>query len=225
MEQNFSALSARICKVETCAASASNVSGSARSWPSLEQVDGSTAAGTHGPGSSDDNRNTIRRLDTFSRLRMNMHEVPSYYSSLVNNITLEFLLRINSIWEKSNMPIYIKPIRIHCKTCGQSVRPVFETRAKCQDFVARYKDDGIPTKSTVHFATSKPISQSASPSHLKTRKSENDLRLCGKFWQQSSKNSLQKEMIQAPCSQFQGSQKRRGETSVQTCSTWKRTVV
>ena len=53
---------ARLCKVETYAASASNVSGSARSWPSLEQVDGSTAAGSHGPGSSSDNRNTRRRL-------------------------------------------------------------------------------------------------------------------------------------------------------------------
>ena len=52
MEQNFSNLTARMCKVETHAASASNVSGSARSWPSVEQVDGSTAAGSHGPGSS-----------------------------------------------------------------------------------------------------------------------------------------------------------------------------
>ena len=42
------------------------VSGSARSWPALEQVDGSTVAGSHGPGSSDENRNTRRRLDTFS---------------------------------------------------------------------------------------------------------------------------------------------------------------
>ena len=57
MEQNFSTLTARMCKFETYAASASNVSGSARSWPTVEQVDGSTAAGSHGPGSSDDNRN------------------------------------------------------------------------------------------------------------------------------------------------------------------------
>ena len=54
MEQNFSALTARMCQVETYVASVSNVSGSARSWPSVEQVDGSTAAGSHGPGSSDD---------------------------------------------------------------------------------------------------------------------------------------------------------------------------
>ena len=69
MEKICSSLTARLCKVEkveTFAASASNVSGSARSWPTLEQVDGSTAAGSHGPGSSDDNRNTRRRLDTSS---------------------------------------------------------------------------------------------------------------------------------------------------------------
>ena len=43
-----------------------SVSGSARSWPALKQVDGSAAAGSHGPGSSDDNRNTRRRLDPSS---------------------------------------------------------------------------------------------------------------------------------------------------------------
>ena len=78
----------KLCKDETYSASASNVPGSARSWPSVEQVDGSTAAGSHGPGSFDDNRNTRRRLDTFSQaLKMNMHGVPSYYGSHVNNTT------------------------------------------------------------------------------------------------------------------------------------------
>ena len=66
MEQIFSALTARMCKSETWAATTSNVFGLARPWPSLEQVDGSTAAGSHGPGSSYDNRNTRRRLDSFS---------------------------------------------------------------------------------------------------------------------------------------------------------------
>ena len=42
------------------------------------------------------------------------------------------------------MPAYIKPVRIHCKASFVSVRLVFETRARCQDFVARYKDDGNP---------------------------------------------------------------------------------
>ena len=86
MELNFIHLTARMCQVETHAASASNVSGSARSWPSVEQVDGSTASGSHGPGSSDDNRNTPRRLDTLSPApKMNNHEVPFYFDSLANN--------------------------------------------------------------------------------------------------------------------------------------------
>ena len=42
------------------------------------------------------------------------------------------------------MPAYNKPVRIHCKAGSVSARLVFETRAKSQDFVARYKDDGIP---------------------------------------------------------------------------------
>ena len=45
---------------------------------------------------------------------------------------------------KSNVPTYNKPVKIHCKAGSVSARLVFETRAKCQDFVARYKDDGIP---------------------------------------------------------------------------------
>ena len=32
---------------------------------------------------------------------------------------------------------------MHCKAGSVSARLVFEIRAKCQDFVARYKDDGI----------------------------------------------------------------------------------
>ena len=66
MEQNFSALTARMCKFETHTASASNVSGLEISWPTLEQVDGSTAARSHGPGSADDHRNTRRSLDIAS---------------------------------------------------------------------------------------------------------------------------------------------------------------
>ena len=78
MKQNVSTLSARLCKVETCAASASNVSGSARSWPSLELVDGSTAAGSHDAD-----------LISPQALLMNMREVPSYYGSRVNSTILE----------------------------------------------------------------------------------------------------------------------------------------
>ena len=72
------------------------------------------------------------------------------------------------------MPAYDKPVRIHCKTGSLSAKLVFEIRAKCQDFVARCKDDGIPTKLIVHPGKEEPISQSVSVSHYKTRK----------FWKQ-----------------------------------------
>ena len=36
-----------------------------------------------------------------------------------------------------------------------SARLVFETRAKCQDFVARYKDDGIPYEINSPFCCAK----------------------------------------------------------------------
>ena len=141
----FDNLTARVCKVETYAASASIVSGSARSWPSVEQVDGSTPAGSHGPGSSDDNRNTRRRLDTPS----STEDEQSRSAVLLRFLLCEQYLKgitkwIDTFWDESNMQACNKPVRIHCKAGSVSVRLVFETRGECQDFVARCKDDGIP---------------------------------------------------------------------------------
>ena len=53
------------------------------------------------------------------------------------------------------MPVYNKPVRIHCKTGSVSARLVFETRAKCQDLVARKKDDGIPYEINSPFCCAK----------------------------------------------------------------------
>ena len=69
IEQIVSSLAARVTVLETSATSVSSGSGSARSWNILGHSDGSTATGSlgsRGLGSSDDNRNTRRRLDTFS---------------------------------------------------------------------------------------------------------------------------------------------------------------
>ena len=44
---------------------------------------------------------------------------------------------INNLWDKSNTPAHNKPVRIHCKAISVSARLVFETKAMCQDFVAR----------------------------------------------------------------------------------------
>ena len=96
MEQHFSALTARMCKVETYdAASASIVSGSARSWPSLEQ---GTAPQPQGPVAQGHLMTTeTQDVDLiFSQaLRMNMHIVPSCSGSRVNNTAPG--LRIGSI--------------------------------------------------------------------------------------------------------------------------------
>ena len=95
----------------------------------------------------------IRGVDLiFSQApKMNMHEVPSFYGSHANGITIW----INNLWEKFNMPAYSKPVRIHCKAGSVSDRLVFETTAKCKDFVARYEDDGIPYEIDSPFSCAK----------------------------------------------------------------------
>ena len=143
MEQNFSTLTARVGEVETYAASASNVSGSARSWPSLEQVDGSTAAGSQGPGSSNDNRNTRRRLDTSSSLADEHARSAVLLRFLCEQYHTGITKWINTLWERSNMPVDNSPVLIHCEAGSVSARLVFQSRTKCQHFVARCKDDGI----------------------------------------------------------------------------------
>ena len=75
---------------------------------------------------------------------MNMHEVPFCFDFHVSNVTLECSNWLEKFWATTNAPDFNKPMRIHCKTDSLSARLVFETRAKCQDFVARYIDDGIP---------------------------------------------------------------------------------
>ena len=89
----------------------------------------------------------IRGVDLIlsQALKMNMHEVPSYHGSRANN----------SVWEESNMPAYNKPVRIHCKAGSVSARLVFETRAKCEDFVARFKDVSIPYEIDSPFCCAK----------------------------------------------------------------------
>ena len=76
---------------------------------------------------------------------MNKHEVQFYYGSLANSTTKGLLTQwLNNLWKESNVQAFNKPVRIHCKAGSVLVRLVFETRAKCQDFIARFEDDGIP---------------------------------------------------------------------------------
>ena len=169
LTENVSSLTARICKIETNATSVYSGSGSARSWNILGYSNGSTATGSlgsHGPGSSDDNRNIRRRLDTFSS-----PEDEQARSAVLLRFPCEQYHKgitkwINNLWEESNMPAYNKLVRIHCKAGSVSVRLVFETRAKCQ----------VPSAVPIQ------LSLSANPNQLKTERLENNLRLCGENW-------------------------------------------
>ena len=109
-------------------------------------------------------------------LRMTMHEVPSYYNSRVDNTTLEFLLGSIASGKSRTYQRTTNPF-------GSIAKQVANPPDSCSRRGLIYKtlnrDTRMmisPTKSTDHFATSKLISQSASPSQLKTGKSENDLR-------------------------------------------------
>ena len=131
-------------------------------------------------------------------LMMNMHEVPSYYSFHVNNTTLEFL--IGSL-TSGQRPLYLPTTNPSGIIAIQVAYPPDLYSRRELNVRTLWPETKImvsPTKLIVHFVTTEPISQSASPSHLKTEKSENDLRLCGKLWPTSSKISSLKETRQAP---------------------------
>ena len=149
---------ARVTTLETGAASGSSGLDSSGSWNVLGHSNGSTAAGLSGPVAQGHLITIeIRDVDLIlsEALRMNMHEVPSYYGSRVNNTTVG--LRIGSITcaKKSNIPAYNKPITTHCKTGSLSAGLVFGARVKCQDFVARKRDDGIPNEVNIPFCNAK----------------------------------------------------------------------
>ena len=147
IEQMVSSLAALFTASETNTTTVSSGSGSARSWNILGHSDGSTATGSprsHGPESSDDNRNTRRRLDAFSSPEDEQSRSAVVLRFPCQQYHRGITMWIDNLWEESNMSARDKPERFHCKAGSVSVRPVFETRANCQDFVARHKDDGIP---------------------------------------------------------------------------------
>ena len=140
IEPMVCSLATRVTASETNAASVSSGCGSARSWNILGHIDGSTATGSlgSGPGSSDDNRNTRRRLDTFSSPEDEQARSAVLLRFPCEQYNKGIIKWINNFWKESNMPAYNKLVRIHCKAGSVSVRLVFETRAKCQNSVARY---------------------------------------------------------------------------------------
>ena len=137
IEQMVNSLAVRVTALETNATSVSSGSSSKRSWNILGHSDGSTATGSlgsHDPGSSDDNRNTRQRLDTFSSPEDEQARSAVLLPFLCEQYLQGITMWINDLWAKSNMPAHNKPVIIHCKAGSVSARLVFETRAKCQDF-------------------------------------------------------------------------------------------
>ena len=71
-------------------------------------------------------------------LLMNMREVPSYYDSRVNSSTLDLRSGAILCGKGSTCQPTIDLLPLIVKAGSMSVRLVFESRAKCQDCVARY---------------------------------------------------------------------------------------
>ena len=197
IEQIVCSLAARLTAWETNATSVSSGSGSARSWNILGHGEGSTATGSlgsHGPGSSANNRNTRRRLDTFSS-----PEDEQSRSAVLLQFSFEQYHKgvtkwITSLWEDSNMPAYNKPFRIHCKAGSVMARLVFETRAKCQDVVARYQEDGIPYEIDSPFCCARTTITVRQSKSIEDREIGINLHPCGECWQISSKFSTLMKM-------------------------------
>ena len=216
IEQIVGSLLARVSTLEAGAASCSSGPDSARSWNFLGHSDGSPATGSlgsHGPGSPDDKRNTRRRLDTFSspedehdRSAVLPHFPCQQFHAGVSTWLEKF-------WATTNAPAFHKPIRIHCKTGSLYARLVFETRAKCQDFVARYMD-GIP------YAVDSPLCS------ISTNITVRQSKLQEIFPERDAKETFIVRTLRPFTNpQHFGPQERGGETSFQPCTTVTRTVV
>ena len=156
IEQIVGNLWAHVTSLETNAASGSSGPDSTRSLGiCLDRVPAPQPLGLSGPMAQDHLMTTKTPDEDLilpQPVLMNMRQVPSYYDSRANNTT--------------------KGLQSGSMLGSTSVRLVFESRAKCQDFVVRYKDNGPPMRLTVPFATPKQLLMSANLRQLKTEKLE-----------------------------------------------------
>ena len=139
MENVVGGLAARVAALEAGAISASSVSGSAGSWPLPGRTDGSTATAARDPSASDENRNTRRRLG-----RDSDPDDEHARSAVLLRFPCEQCHASMSAWlKKKTLDPSDQPERVHCKRGTKSVRIVFKTRAKCQELVEIYEQDGF----------------------------------------------------------------------------------
>ena len=103
---------------ETSAASVSSVSGSARSWPSPGQVDGTVFSGSMAPD-----------LILSQNQMMRISEVSFYCSSHLKKFQRWRVYLVRQVLATTNLFTPNMPVRIHCKTGSTSARLVLQEMA------------------------------------------------------------------------------------------------
>ena len=201
IEQIVGSPVARGTSLETNTASGSSGADLSRSWNMLDIVTAPQPLDLSGR-MAQGHLMTIEIRDvglTLSQaLRTNMRGAPSYYVSRVNSTRLELLMGSIIFGKRQtyqltiNLSEYIAK-QVPCQP-GSHSKQEPSVRTLWPDIKMMVS----PTNLIVLFAKAESLSLSASPSHLKTRKLENNLRFFGKFCPQSYLNSSQKEVMQAP---------------------------
>ena len=156
----------------------------------LGQSHGSPATGSLGsraPGSSDDTRIQDVDLILLQVLKMNMHGVPSYYDSHVSNTTLELQIGSITFGENQTFQSVINPSefiakQVLCRPDSYSKQEP-NVRTLWPDFTMMVH----PMKLTVPFCCAKTAITVRQSNHLKTWRSESNLRLCGECWAEQLK--------------------------------------
>ena len=136
--------------------------------------------------------------------KTNMHEVPSYYSFLVNNTTLECLLGSKSSGQRPPHLSASPPEYIAKQVPSQ---PDSYSKQEPTDRTLWHGTRKMVslTRLIVHFAIRVPISQSASPNHLRIEKLEGGLRLCQNFMKSPLNEMLKTFIVLALDARFHGS--------------------
>ena len=132
-----------------------------------------------------------------------MHGVPSHYGSHFEQYHTGITNWVN--------PVHNKPSEFIAKQVPCRPDSYSKHEPSVRTLWPDIKMMVSPMKLTVLSATPKQLSRFANPNHLKTRRSESNLRLCGECWPNSSKFSSLMEMTKVhlsplTSSQHQGSQ-------------------
>ena len=99
-----------------------------------------------------ENRNTRRKLDTDTG-----PDDENARSAVLLRFSCEQCHAGMSAWLHKVLDPSDYPQRVHCKRGTKSARIVLNTRAQCQDLVARFKDDGLPHSVSSPFFVSPRI--------------------------------------------------------------------